>query len=399
MALLQHDPPDLIVLDLGLPDGDGAELVRDRAPAEQRCRSWWLRRARTRPARSPCSMPAPTTTWSSRSASASCWRASGSRCATAARRCSRRCTQLRAATAWRVDLRAPAGRARRRAGAPHAHRVQAAGPPGAQRRPGRHAPPAAGRRVGRRDAPTHALPAALHGRSCAPSSSARPAEPRLLLHRDRRRLPASRSTERRRRAAAYAFLMRCGATIGLLRHLPSLFMNETTRRQSLARPHPRRHRRRLRRHRHQPAVHDEGDLRPGHRRAARRAAHRRRGVGDLLGADAGRHAEVRAADPARRQPRRGRHHGADGAGRAARPAARRAPHARCCCSACSAPRCSTATASSRRRSRCSARWKAWRSWRRRSSPMCCRSRVGDPGRPVRGAALRHRARSASCSGR
>ena len=27
-ALLQHKPPDIIVLDLGLPDGDGAE--RDR---------------------------------------------------------------------------------------------------------------------------------------------------------------------------------------------------------------------------------------------------------------------------------------------------------------------------------------------------------------------------------
>ena len=27
-ALLQHDPPGLVVLDLGLPDGDGAELVR-----------------------------------------------------------------------------------------------------------------------------------------------------------------------------------------------------------------------------------------------------------------------------------------------------------------------------------------------------------------------------------
>jgi two-component system KDP operon response regulator KdpE len=28
-ALLKHDPPDLIVLDLGLPDGDGAALVRE----------------------------------------------------------------------------------------------------------------------------------------------------------------------------------------------------------------------------------------------------------------------------------------------------------------------------------------------------------------------------------
>jgi KUP system potassium uptake protein len=63
---------------------------------------------------------------------------------------------------------------------------------------------------------------------------------------------------------------------------------------------------------------------PRHRRAAGRGAHHRRGVVHRLGADAGGDAEVRAADPARRQPRRRRRPGAGGAGRAGRGATGRA---------------------------------------------------------------------------
>ena len=89
---------------------------------------------------------------------------------------------------------------------------------------------------------------------------------------------------------------------------------------------PRRDRRRLRRHRHQPAVHPQGDLRARHRRAARPRPPDRRGLGDLLGADAGGHAQVRDPGAARRQPRRGRGaraHRAGGTG-GARPARTRA---------------------------------------------------------------------------
>ena len=78
----------------------------------------------------------------------------------------------------------------------------------------------------------------------------------------------------------------------------------------------RRDRRRLRRHRHQPAVHRQGSVRPGDRRAAGPGPPRRRGVLHLLGVDARRDAQVRDPDPARRQPRRGRRPGADGAGHA-----------------------------------------------------------------------------------
>ena len=113
-------------------------------------------------------------------------------------------------------------------------------------------------------------------------------------------------------------------------------------RQRLLAAHPRQHRRRLRRHRHEPALRvARGGRRRGRRR--RRADARggaRRAVADPLGADRRRHAEIRPDPAARRQQRRGRHAGADGAG-AARP--RQEPPASWCCSASSAARCSTAT--------------------------------------------------------
>ena len=65
----------------------------------------------------------------------------------------------------------------------------------------------------------------------------------------------------------------------------------------------------LRRHRHQPAVHGQRNLPAGHRRGLEPAQPDRRGVGHLLGLDAGGDAEIRGADLARRQPRRRRRPG------------------------------------------------------------------------------------------
>jgi two-component system KDP operon response regulator KdpE len=121
---------DLVLLDLGLPDGDGEALLAT------------LRRRRGTPVlvisarqatgrRSACSMPVPTTTWSSPSASPSCWRACASHCATAA-------PTVQAAVTAATTAGLAGGPDRRTAcwvgpaGAPDAHRVQAAGPAGAQ---------------------------------------------------------------------------------------------------------------------------------------------------------------------------------------------------------------------------------------------------------------------------
>ena len=82
---------------------------------------------------------------------------------------------------------------------------------------------------------------------------------------------------------------------------------------------PRRHhaggaRRRVRRHRHEPAVRDAHGVRDRPRPAPDRGRRLRRHLARVLGDHAGRHGQVRPADHARRQPRRGRDHGPDRAG-------------------------------------------------------------------------------------
>ena len=108
---------------------------------------------------------------------------------------------------------------------------------------------------------------------------------------------------------------------------------------------------RLRRHRHEPALHGARSicrLQPHSADARPRAW---RDFGHLLVADDRRLAEVRDADPARRQSRRRRHHGALRARHQRRRQQAARSVTRSPAPACSARRFSTATASSRRRSR------------------------------------------------
>ena len=81
-------------------------------------------------------------------------------------------------------------------------------------------------------------------------------------------------------------------------------------------PDAGQHRCRLRRHRHQPALrvarsHRRGQRARGYRQPAGGA---RRALADPVGADRRGDAEIRRHPAARRQQRRGRHAGADGAG-------------------------------------------------------------------------------------
>ena len=81
--------PDLVLLDVMLPDGSGYDVCRELRARLATCRSSCSPRAARRPTASSASSSAPTTTWSSRSAPASWWRASAPSCAAPTRPSSR----------------------------------------------------------------------------------------------------------------------------------------------------------------------------------------------------------------------------------------------------------------------------------------------------------------------
>ena len=76
LTMIASHCPDLIVLDLGLPDMDGHGGAQVRAQVVQPAGGGGLRPARTSTTRWTPSTTAPTTTWSSPSARPSCWPAS-----------------------------------------------------------------------------------------------------------------------------------------------------------------------------------------------------------------------------------------------------------------------------------------------------------------------------------
>ena len=91
LDMVRRHTADLVVLDLGLPDMDGLDVVRQIREAAKPCRSSSCRAVRTKAPRSQRSISAPTIMSRSLSVSMSSWRASARRSGIA---CSRRAKSL-----------------------------------------------------------------------------------------------------------------------------------------------------------------------------------------------------------------------------------------------------------------------------------------------------------------
>ena len=184
LLAVSRERPDAVILDLGLPDMDGTEVIHGvrgwSSDADHRaCRCG----ARS-PRRWPRSTPAPTTTSPSRSAWTNCSPGSGRR--SAGRRPPRRAGRHH--PDFTVDLaakRVDAGRRRRPA---DPDRVAAAGDPGPQPGPPDHPEAAAPGRLGPGLRVGVQLPAGLH-RPAPPQAGTRALPPPLPAHRAGHGLP------------------------------------------------------------------------------------------------------------------------------------------------------------------------------------------------------------------
>ncbi len=253
---LRRSKPDLVMLDLGLPDRDGVEFIRD-------LRGWsdvpiLILSARSDENDKIVALDAGADDYLTKpfSASANCWRGCA-RCCGATSRLGEAARSSRASATCVVDL---SRRSVERAGEPvhlTPHRIPPAGAADRQRRQGADPPPAAARSVGASLCREQALPAHLC-RPPAAEARSRSGAAAPPADRNRRRLP----------------LRFAGAR--------SMTDNTATNRASTAALDAGRARRGLRRHRHQPAVRAQGSLRQrppsGADHAGQRARHPVAGV-------------------------------------------------------------------------------------------------------------------------